>query len=86
MQVFTRRSLFAAPLALALCLVSTAQGPPERGERQKGAQVDVLEPSLEASIAWYGRWDDAQAEAERTGRPILLMSAAPQCTGAPGIW
>ena len=37
-------------------------------------------------IAWYGTWEVAKSEAERTGKPILLLSAAPQCQGVPGIW
>jgi len=38
------------------------------------------------SIAWIGTWQAAKAEAERTGKPILLLSAAPQCRGIPGVW
>lgn len=37
-------------------------------------------------IAWIGTWDTARAEAKRTGKAILLLSAAPQCRGIPGIW
>ncbi|MBC8351640.1 MAG: hypothetical protein H8E66_06605 [Planctomycetes bacterium] len=37
-------------------------------------------------IAWYGQLADGLAEAQRTGRPILLVSGAPQCHGVPGIW
>lgn len=49
-------------------------------------------PSVEStfqypkSIAWIGTWQAAKAEAERTGKPILLLSAAPQCRGIPGVW
>jgi hypothetical protein len=39
-----------------------------------------------ARIAWYGQLADGLAEAQRTGRPILLVSGAPQCHGVPGIW
>ena len=39
-----------------------------------------------AGIAWFGTWDAALAEAKRTRRPILFMSAAPQCHGVPGVW
>lgn len=39
-----------------------------------------------ARIQWFGTWEAAKAEAQRTGRPILLTSAAPQCKGTPGIW
>ena len=39
-----------------------------------------------ARIAWYGQLADGLAESQRTGRPILLVSGAPQCHGVPGIW
>ncbi len=39
-----------------------------------------------ARIAWYGQLADGLAEAPRTGRPILLVSGAPQCHGVPGVW
>ena len=38
------------------------------------------------SIAWYGTLDAARAEAKRTDRPILLISARPECRGVPGFW
>ena len=37
-------------------------------------------------IQWFGTWEDARAEAQRTNRPILLTSAAPACQGVSGIW
>ncbi|MDG2382147.1 MAG: hypothetical protein P8N76_10775 [Pirellulaceae bacterium] len=37
-------------------------------------------------IAWYGTWAAARAEAARSNRPILLVSAAPHCLGVPGTW
>ena len=37
-------------------------------------------------IAWYSTLDSGLAEAKRSNRPILLISAAPQCTGVSGIW
>ena len=37
-------------------------------------------------IAWYGNLADGLAEAERSGRPILLNSGAPACLGVPGVW
>lgn len=51
-----------------------------------GPEAATLEVPTEASIAWFGTWEAGLAEAERTGRPILLMSAAPQCHGVPGMW
>lgn len=40
----------------------------------------------EGGIQWYGTWRAGYAEAVRTGRPILLISAAPHCHEVPGIW
>lgn len=37
-------------------------------------------------IAWYGTLESGLAEAQRSGRPILFLSAAPQCLGVSGIW
>ena len=37
-------------------------------------------------IAWYGNLADGLAEAERSSRPILLISGAPACLGVPGVW
>lgn len=37
-------------------------------------------------IAWFGTWKGGLTEAERTGKPILLISAAPQCHNVPGVW
>ena len=47
---------------------------------------DELEKTSTAQIQWFTTWDQAKAEAARTGRPILFTSAAPQCSGVPGIW
>jgi hypothetical protein len=41
---------------------------------------------LPAGIEWYGILEDGLAEAARTDRPILLLSAAPQCGGVSGLW
>jgi Spy/CpxP family protein refolding chaperone len=37
-------------------------------------------------IAWFATWSDGLKEAKRTGKPILLISAAPHCAGVSGIW
>ena len=39
-----------------------------------------------AGVAWWGTWEGAMEEASRSGKPILLLSAAPQCQGVPGLW
>lgn len=55
-----------------------AQGP-------KGP-LETHVPPTKPGIAWFGTWADALAEAKRSKRPILFMSAAPQCQGVPGVW
>ena len=39
-----------------------------------------------SGIAWYGVLKDGLAEAKRTGKPILFITAAAQCGGVPGMW
>ena len=46
--------------------------------------VGASEPA--SKIAWFGKLSDGLAEAKRVGRPIFLVSAAPQCQGVPGMW
>ena len=38
------------------------------------------------NIAWHGTWKGGLAEAQRTGKPIMLVSAVPQCHSVPGVW
>jgi len=45
----------------------------------------AAEPSA-GKIAWFGTWQGGLAEAQRTGKPILLTSGAPQCHNVPGVW
>jgi hypothetical protein len=37
-------------------------------------------------IQWFGTLEQGLAEAERTGRPILLSAASPSCDRVPGMW
>ena len=43
-------------------------------------------PATIDKIAWHGTWQGGLAEAKRTGNPILLVSAVPQCHSVPGVW
>ena len=40
----------------------------------------------QGGIAWFGTLKSALVEAARTGRPILLISAAPHCHNISGLW
>ncbi|HIK59915.1 MAG: hypothetical protein ABGY71_07490 [bacterium] len=71
---------------LFLALLAAAPAAAQRGDRGQGPNQVMLEAPAIAGIAWFGVIDDARAEAKRTGKPILLMSAAPACSGVPGMW
>jgi hypothetical protein len=69
-------------------------GPPGKGERPERPKdpdrPDKNQPRQEAAasggIQWFATWESGLREAQRTGRPILLVSAAPHCAGVPGTW
>jgi hypothetical protein len=42
--------------------------------------------NLPHGIQWFATWESGLDEANRTGKPILLVSAAPHCAGVSGIW
>lgn len=53
-------------------------------------EFDPLSVPQEDGIVWYGTWEGAMAEKERTGKPILLHFGSPRrptkqvCV--PGAW
>lgn len=71
---------FAMPAAPALAQARGPDGPRERGA------LELIKAPTKAGIAWIEGWQAAKAEAARSQRPILLMSAAPACGGMPGAW
>lgn len=74
----------SAVVFLSASVLSFAQG------RDRGARPNALGASPLAlgsqGIAWYGGLDEALAEAKRSNRPIVFMSAASQCSGVPGVF
>ncbi len=58
-------------------------------EVEAGA-VDPLSIPMEQGIVWYGTWEAAMAEKERTGKPVALHFGSPRCPSAdvcvPGTW
>ncbi len=71
------RVLIVGLAGLLLCAAPATAGP------EDATKTAERRP---AQIQWFGNWKQAKAEAKRTGRPILLTSAAPQCAGVPGMW
>ena len=65
-------------------------GPPgKKGPRGKKGPPDGDEVSsgpVGAGIQWYATWQSGLRAAQHSGRPILLVSAAPHCAGVPGTW
>ena len=51
------------------------------------AQAEALKGAVKTeNIVWHGTWKGGLAEAQRTGKPILLVSGVPQCHNVPGVW
>ena len=67
--------LLAVVAAFAVLAASTAHA--QRGVDGQGKAT---------GIAWFGSWDAGLAAAKASGRPILLIAAAPHCHGVSGIW
>ena len=86
----SRKSLgwgtFFAILVIAVGMPSTAnaQASPPKGSSYGGSVPDSKE--VASGIAWYGVLKEGFVEAKRTGKPILFITAAPQCGGVPGMW
>ena len=70
--------LFLCPLVRVDALTTGAHVTPE--------PYREIASEYPAGVAWWGTWDGALSEAKRTGKPILLLSAAPHCHVVPGIW
>ena len=72
-------------LLLALAILAQ-DGPPPRGPGGAPPRPGVVKPASGERIAWYGTLAQAREEAKRTGRPIMLLAAAPHCHNVSGIW
>lgn len=75
----------AAPVMVPVTATVTAAAasPPVQGPK---GPLESHVPPTEPGIAWFGTWAGALEASKRSGRPILFMSAAPQCQGVPGVW
>ena len=50
------------------------------------SNVHAEAPAKTEKIVWHGTWKGGLAEAQRTGKPILLIAGVPQCHNVPGVW
>ena len=81
------RRRLALSVAMAVVMLSssaTAQLAPPTGPSYGGSVPNSRK--VVPGIAWYGVLTEGLAEAKRTGKPILFITAAPQCRGVPGMW
>jgi len=88
------RHLWALAL-FGLSAFTAAQAPPEGESAPDYAEVepggdDPLSTAVTDGIVWYGTWEDAMAEKERTGKPVMLHFGSPRCPEGgcyvPGTW
>ena len=79
--------LFVLSVAMAIVIMSrpaNAQLSPPTGQSYGGSVPQSKK--VVSGIAWYGVLNDGLAEAKRTGKPILFITAAAQCNSVPGMW
>jgi hypothetical protein len=79
-------------LAVAIWCSPAAAGPTPDGDRPPPPPAESAGGGLHlparaaAGIQWFGTLESGLRVAARSGRPILLVAAAPHCAGVPGIW
>ncbi|MCY2946293.1 MAG: hypothetical protein NT142_17505 [Planctomycetota bacterium] len=71
-----QRFLFGLTAIMAIGLLSS----------ETASAQAAVEPRSDAIIQYYATLDRGLAEAKRTGKPILFVSAAPHCAGVSGMW
>ena len=64
---------------LSMSLIANAAGPGIRGAASN------IQPG-QVGIDWYTTWETGLAEAKRSGRPIMFMAAATQCSGVSRVF
>lgn len=85
-------------LGILTVLVLTIKSPFPNGPGGAGNPAASTTPSaaertddaptlgVSGGIPWFATWESGLREAQRAGRPILLVAAAPHCAGVSGIW
>ena len=57
-----------------------------KGEPKERPKGDPEQAAAGGGVQWYATLAGGLKETERTGKPILFLTAAPHCAGVPGIW
>jgi len=74
----------ATAISISAGLITLVFAPPVRAQR---ANPDTkIEAPKSERIAWFGTLKSARAEAARSQRPLLVISARPACRGVSGFW
>lgn len=81
MNLSLRHSL--VPVALFVVGSLAAQAP---ARAPKPAPAPAAQVPDGIQIQWFATLDRGLAEARRTGKPILFVSAAPHFAGVSGMW
>ena len=80
------RKFLSVAILLGASALQAQDGPPPGGPGGRPPGPGVVNPVKGERIAWFGTWEGGFAEAQRTKRPIMLVSAAPHCHEVPGVW
>jgi hypothetical protein len=82
-----KATLIAAAAMLPVLAASLLGGRTARAQAPAASRPAPAAAAKETGgIQWFARLKDGLAEARRTGKPILFLSAAPSCGGVPGVW
>jgi hypothetical protein len=76
MRLFPAAALLSAVLASAACAEGGFPAAP-------AAPAPV---GLPAGVSWFTDLRAGLEEAKRSGRPVMLLAAAPSCGGVSGTW
>lgn len=71
-------------LALLLTMLFAVFAAEAAGPGIRGAASNIKPGQV--GIDWYTTWETGLAEAQRSGRPIMFVAAATQCSGVSGVF
>ena len=72
-------------LGLTCIFATSVVAHAQKGPRDPSIGQSQLDPGA-SGIDWYTTLETGLAEAKRSGRPIMFMAAATQCSGVSGVF